>query len=215
MKQRLHDITPEARLSWLPQVQERSPQPHTCQRRREGSVSGLKLIHDFELTYDSCDKNVRDSDLLRLLPEVRMMIWGHALGGQTIKLAPKTHSPHRATQFDDRFPLLRVCRGRSTTLRSEHIQLSRPPRLLLLRRERVDQACTTYHRAVFPSCFVLQSLSKLPKVHARVLKTIEVLQPIRTSPSLGNRNPVPPPLLRVKGVSVNVRFVDYREWVRL
>jgi hypothetical protein len=216
VNQRLHDITPEARLSWLPQVQERSPQSQTCQRRREGSVSGLKLIHGFELTYDSCDKKARDPDLLRLPPEVRMMIWGYALGGQTIKLAPKTHSPHRATQFDDRFddrfPLLRVAQLPYTrnTFSFHDLQdyFFYAGNGLIKHAQYITVLC--FHRALYYNRF-----PNFPKVHARFLKTIEVLQPIRTSPSLGNRNTVPLPLLRVKGVSVNIRFVDYREWVRL
>jgi hypothetical protein len=157
-----------------------------------------------------------------------MMIWGYALDGQTIKLAPKRHSPHRATQFDDRFddrfhdrfPLLRVCRQVYTeaallpytrnTFSFHDLQdyFFYAGNGLIKHAQHITVLC--FHRALYYNRF-----PNFPKVHARVLKTIEVLQPIRTSPSLGNRNPVPPPLLRVKGMSVNVRFVDYREWVRL
>jgi hypothetical protein len=109
VKQRLHHITPEARLAWLPQVQEWFPQPHPCQRRRDSSVSNPKTMHNLQLTYGSCQKNAKDSGLLRLPPEIHTMIGGFALGGQTIKLAYKGLSPHDAIRSDDRFPLLSVC----------------------------------------------------------------------------------------------------------
>jgi hypothetical protein len=66
-------------------------------------------MHNLQLTYGSCQKNAKDSDLLRLPPEIRTMIGGFALGGQTIKLAYKGLSPHDAIRSDDRFPLLSVC----------------------------------------------------------------------------------------------------------
>jgi hypothetical protein len=67
-------------------------------------------MQPFLLTYGSAQKNAQESRLLRLPPEVRMMIWGYSLGGQTIKLAQKRLSPHYDPRLVNRFPLLRVCR---------------------------------------------------------------------------------------------------------
>ncbi|KAF2034836.1 hypothetical protein EK21DRAFT_84956 [Setomelanomma holmii] len=55
-----------------------------------------------------CSKNAQESELLRLPPEIRAMIWRYALGYQNVWLS--TVRPIKEASWTDRCQLLRTCR---------------------------------------------------------------------------------------------------------
>jgi hypothetical protein len=140
-----------------------------------------------------------------------MMIWGYALGGQTIRLAPQQDPPKAVVWSKDRFPLLRVCR-----------QVYSEAAILPYALNTFQFTCGKHYSDYARSGLIrhAQHISmwkyswswwgrNFPYEHARVLKTIEIALLLVPGIELPNINANKKPFENLlPGVRVTVRVLD-------
>jgi hypothetical protein len=173
-------------------------------------VSDALIIPSIELICSSCEQNSLSSDLLRLPPEVRMMIWSYALSGQTIKLAPKRRPLEMVVWSHDRFPLLRVCR--QVYSEAAILPYTLNTFYFTILQHYLDYARSSLikhvqHISMWRYSWERQGLH-FPSTNARVLKTIEYA--VFLVPEYMDDKDVVKKRLedRNDGVSVTVRYLD-------
>jgi hypothetical protein len=135
------------------------------------------------------------------------MIWGYALSGQAIRLAPKRRPLEMVVWFHDRFPLLRVCRQVYSEAATLPYTLNTFYFALL--QHYLDYARTSLMKHVqHISMWRYSWESGVPSTHTRALKTIEYA--VFLVPGYMNGRDLIKERFedRVSNVSVTVRFLD-------